>query len=272
MSVTETAKLVVVREAQVLVLDAETTPSLPTTRELEHWLTPERPRFVAGSLGADQFYAVAAEDEDVASDRLSFVPVRSLFSVLDEAQLHVVGRSMAIVEFETTHRFCGRCATATVPIVGERGKACPRCSLTFYPRIPPAVITLIEHEGRLLLARSARFKTGMFSAVAGFVEIGESLEEAAIREVREEVGVEIGDLRYFASQPWPFGRSLMVGYFGRYLGGDIQVDGNEIVEAAWFDLEHLPLLPPPLSIARKLIDSFIARRLGDVPGAGSVVR
>lgn len=246
--------MIVVRDAHILVLDAETAPTLPTTSELAHWLKAERPRFNVGS----QFYAVAAEDEDVASDRLSFVPVRSLFSVLDEALLNVVGRSMAVVEFETTHRFCGRCATATVPIVGERGKTCLRCNLSFYPRIPPAVITLIEHEGRLLLARSARFKTGMFSAVAGFVEIGESLEEAAIREVREEVGVEIGDLRYFGSQPWPFGRSLMVGYFGRYLSGDIQVDGNEIVEAAWFDVEHLPLLPPPLSIARKLIDSFVA--------------
>jgi len=260
MSVTEAATLIVVRDAHVLVLDADTAPSLPTEAELGPWLAPERARYGVGSFGDSQFYAVAAEDQDTERDRLSFVPVRSLFSVLDEGLLNVVGRSMAVVEFETTHRFCGRCGTATVPLVGERAKTCPRCQLSFYPRIPPAVITLIEHEGRLLLARSARFRAGMFSAVAGFVEIGESLEEAAIREVREEVGVEIGDLRYFGSQPWPFGRSLMVGYFGRYLGGEIQVDGNEIVEAAWFDLDHLPLLPPPLSIARKLIDSFIARR------------
>src|SRR6478752_1530589 len=97
-------------------------------------------------------------------------------------------------------------------------------------------------------------------AVAGFVEIGESLEQAAIREVREEVGVEVGELRYFDSQPWPYGRSLMIGYFGRYLGGDIQVDGTEIVEAAWFDVANLPPLPPPISIARRLIESFIARQ------------
>jgi len=103
---------------------------------------------------------------------------------------------------------------------------------------------LIERDGQLLLARSARFKTGVFSAVAGFVEIGESLEEAAVREVREEVGVTVGDLRYFASQPWPFGKSLMVGYFARHLSGDIVVDGTEIVEAAWFSLDRLPLLPP----------------------------
>jgi NAD+ diphosphatase len=256
----EGAQFVVVRDTQVLVVDADGVPSLPTLTELEPWLGAGRSRHLVGHLGGSDVYAVAADEPDATSDRLRFVPVRSLFGTLDAQLLDLVGRSLAVVEFETTHRYCGRCASPTEPIAGERGKRCVRCDLSFYPRIPPAVITLIEHEGRLLLARSARFKTGVFSAVAGFVEIGESLEEAAIREAREEVGVEIGDLRYFGSQPWPFGRSLMVGYFGRYLSGDIQVDGNEIVEAAWFDLDRLPLLPPPISIARKLIDSFVAQR------------
>src|SRR6185369_14128960 len=169
-------------------------------------------------------------------------------------------RAIALTEFETTHRYCGRCATLTQPSLVDRSKRCPSCELHVYPRIPPAVITLIERDGRLLLARSARFKTGMFSAVAGFVEIGESLEQAAVREVREEVGVEVGELRYFGSQPWPFGRSLMIGYFARYLSGEIVVDGEEIVEADWFELERLPLLPPPISIARKLIEAYLTER------------
>lgn len=251
------ARVVVVRDTQVLVLDAETAPSLPRLAELTRWVTPDQTRHWVGQFEARDVFALPAPESDAATERLSFVPVRSLFGVLDAQLLELVGRSLAIVEFETTHQFCGRCATPTEAIPGERAKRCPRCQLSFYPRIPPAVITLVEHEGRLLLARSARFKTGVFSAVAGFVEIGESLEQAAIREVREEVGVEIGELRYFGSQPWPYGRSLMIGYFGRYLSGEIQVDGAEIVEAAWFDLDRLPLLPPPISIARKLIDSFI---------------
>src|SRR6478752_6672053 len=204
------APIVVVQGTQVLVLGAET-PTLPTFAELEPWLTPNRPTHLVGQFGSREVYAVAAEEADATDERLSFVPVRSLFSLLDARLLALVGRSLAVVEFETTHRFCGRCATPTEPLPGERGKRCPSCELTFYPRIAPAVITLIEHEQRILLARSARFRTGVFSAVAGFVEIGESLEQAAIREVREEVGVEVGELRYFESQPWRYGRSLMKG-------------------------------------------------------------
>jgi NAD+ diphosphatase len=254
----ENATLIVVRDTHVLVRESEPAPSLPSLAELRRQVSASWTRQLVGRWGTREVYAVAAEEPSDLEEGLRFVPARSLFGVLDAQLLDLVGRALAVVEFDTTHRFCGRCAAPTEPIAGERGKRCPRCNLSFYPRIPPAVITLIEHEGRLLLARSARFKSGVFSAVAGFVEIGESLEEAAIREVREEVGVEIGDLRYFGSQPWPFGRSLMVGYFGRYLRGEIRVDGAEIVEADWFDVDQLPLLPPPISIARKLIDSFVA--------------
>jgi NAD+ diphosphatase len=130
--------------------------------------------------------------------------------------------------------------------------------LTFHPRIPPAVIVLVEQEGRLLLARGANFPPGRFSAVAGFVEIGESLEDAARREVQEEVGVRITDLRY-SSQPWPFGHSLMIGFHARYDGGELRPDGVEIAEADWFRHDALPQLPPRISIARRMIEHFLAQ-------------
>lgn len=257
------ARFVVVRGGEVLVVEAEgSVPALPGLVELEPWLELSSERHLVGQAAGREVYALAAGELAVVGERLRFVPVRSLFGVIDSVELDLVGRSLAVVEFDTTHRFCGRCGAPTEPVLTERAKRCPACDLSFYPRIPPAVITLIERDGQLLLARSARFKTGVFSAVAGFVEIGESLEEAAIREVREEVGVTVGDLRYFGSQPWPFGRSLMVGYFARHVSGDIVVDGTEIVEAAWFDLASLPLLPPPISIARKLIEHFIASHSG----------
>jgi NAD+ diphosphatase len=254
------ARFVVVRGTQVLVIETGETPALPGFAELAGWLEPSVERHHVGQVEGRELYALAAGEQALEVERLRFVPVRSLFGVLDDALLELVGRSLAIIEFETTHRYCGRCGAATEPAPSERARLCPRCTLRVYPRIPPAVITLVEHEGRLLLARNARFKSGVFSAVAGFVELGESLEQAAVREVREEVGVAVGDLRYFGSQPWPFGGSLMVGYFASYLGGDIVVDGSEIVEARWFELDQLPLLPPPISIARKLIESFIASR------------
>jgi NAD+ diphosphatase len=164
------------------------------------------------------------------------------------------------VEFETMTRFCGRCSTPTEPNPGDAGKRCPSCSATFYPRIAPAVIVLVERKGRILLARGPRHPPGWRSALAGFVEPCESLEEAAIREVREEVSLTITDLRYFESQPWPFGHSLMIGFFARYAAGEIEVDCNEIVEADWFSIDALPILPPPTTIARRLIDAYGARR------------
>jgi NAD+ diphosphatase len=251
---------IVVRDAEVLVTEVDGVLGLPASAELAPWLELSAVHHLLGSFGTGKAYGIAAPDSLVASASLRFAPVRSLFAALDQPTLDLVGRAMALTEFETTHRFCGRCGGPTEPSLVDRARRCPRCDLSFYPRIPPAVITLIEHDGRLLLARSARFPEGMFSAVAGFVEVGESLEEAALREVREEVGVEVGELRYFASQPWPFGRSLMVGFFARYQSGDIQVDGDEIADARFFSLDQLPILPPRISIARKMIDAFVAER------------
>jgi len=225
----------------------------------------EFPVFV-GHDGRRAWYAARARASVELPAGVSFSATRPLFADLPEAVLHMVGRAIACVEFEETHRFCGRCGTPTEPgslksspTVIERQRVCPNCSLSFHPRIPPAVIVLIERGAQLLLARGANFPPGRFSAVAGFVEIGESLEQAAQREVREEVGVEIRDLRYFASQPWPFGHSLMIGFSAQYAGGELRADGSEIVEAAWFDRDALPLLPPPVSIARKMIDAFLKR-------------
>ena len=223
-------------------------------------------RVFVGSDGERNWYAARARVGVELPPGLSFVPARRLFADLPEATLHLVGRAIACVEFEETHRFCGRCATPTQPgplpmpskpgIAIERVRVCPGCGLTFHPRIPPAVIVLVQRGTQLLLARGPNFPPGRFSAVAGFVEIGESLEQAARREVREEVGVTIAELRYFASQPWPFGHSLMVAFHAEHAGGELRADGVEIVEARWFERDALPLLPPPISIARKLIDNF----------------
>jgi NAD+ diphosphatase len=260
MSNDDASLIIVVQGTDVLVTEADGVPSLPALAELAPWLEPPSVRHLLGRFGAGNAYGIAANSNVTTSSALRFAPVRSLFGALDQPTLDLVGRALALTEFETTHRFCGRCGGPTEPSSVDRARRCPRCDLSFYPRIPPAVITLIERDGQLLLARSARFPAGMFSAVAGFVEVGESLEEAAVREVREEVGVEVGELRYFASQPWPFGRSLMVGFFARYQSGEIVVDGEEIAEARFFDVEQLPLLPPPISIARKMIEAFLTER------------
>jgi len=257
--------LVVVRGMEVLVEQSEGTVALCRAGLAQRF--GERPLFV-GRAGDQIWRAASAQPDLELPEGLAFVAARTLFADLPEATLHMVGRALACVEFEQQHRFCGRCAAPTTAsgsatALGnepeERVRTCPDCGLTFHPRIPPAVIVLVERGDRLLLARGANFPPGRFSAVAGFVEIGESLEQAARREVQEEVGIQIRDLRYFSSQPWPFGHSLMIGFHARYESGELRPDGVEIVEADWFSRDALPLLPPPISIARRLIEAFLGR-------------
>ena len=134
---------------------------------------------------------------------------------------------------------------------------CAACGLQQYPRVAPAVIMIVHRGDEMLLAQGARFPMKIFSALAGFVEPGESLEEAVRREVREEVGVTVGDVEYFASQSWPFPNSLMVGFYAAYASGELVLDPAEIVEAGWFRSYDLPSMPGPPSIARHLIDNFV---------------
>jgi NAD+ diphosphatase len=180
-----------------------------------------------------------------------------LYPALGDARFLMAGRATQVVEWSETHRFCGRCATPTERVATERCMRCPACGLLGYPRIAPAVIVLVRRGNEALLARGARFPYAFYSTLAGFVEIGESLEETIAREVREEVGLEVTSPRYFASQAWPFPHSLMVGFFAEWAGGDIRADGTEILDANWYRADKLPTIPPPLSIARRLIDAWL---------------
>jgi len=183
------------------------------------------------------------------------VTVRDLFGVAGAEAFALAGRATQLLDWQNNHRHCGRCSTPTTMKSTEFAMVCPACGLVAYPRISPAVMVLIERGDELLLARSPRFRPGVFSALAGFVEAGETLEHCAHREVREEVGVEINNLRYFSSQPWPFPDSLMVAFFADYVSGDITPEPSEIEEAYWFSRSALPSLPDPVSIARQLIDA-----------------
>ena len=131
------------------------------------------------------------------------------------------------------------------------------CGHQSFPRISPAVIVLVERDNTCLLARSPRFQDGFYSVLAGFAEPGETLEETVAREVLEETGIEVKDIRYFGSQPWPFPDSLMIGFTASYAGGEIRVDGTEILVADWFPFDQLPKIPGRISIARRLIDWFV---------------
>lgn len=187
-------------------------------------------------------------------------PLRAIFTLAGAATFALAGRATQLLDWQANHRFCGKCGTPTAIKEGELVMQCPACGLLAYPRLSPAVMVLVRDGERLLLGRSPHFKPGVFSALAGFVEPGETLEECAAREVREEVGIEIANLRYFHSQPWPFPNSLMVAFFADYAGGTITPDPNEIEEADWFSPDALPILPEPISISRRLIDAALLER------------
>jgi NAD+ diphosphatase len=199
---------------------------------------------------------VPAEWEPPAG--MEFRGLRSTWGLLDEPLFRMAGRAVQLVDWDRTHRFCGSCATPTHVRAGERARECPACGLIVYPRLAPAVIMLVRDGDRLLLGRHAGLAPGMYSTLAGFVEPGESLEEAVAREVREETGVEVRNVRYFGSQPWPFPHSLMIGFTAEYAGGELVVDRAELEDAAWFEPDALPTVPPRLSIARHLVDAFLA--------------
>jgi NAD+ diphosphatase len=198
-----------------------------------------------------------AADLDKLPENISgeLMPVRSLFSLAGAEEIYLAGRAIQLLDWQKNHRYCGKCGAPTAIKAGQFAMLCPACGLVAYPKISPAVMVLINRGDELLLARSPRFRPGIYSALAGFVEAGETLEQCASREVLEEVGITITNLRYFRSQSWPFPDSLMVAFFADYAGGIITPDPSEIEDAKWFSRSALPALPEPVSLARQLIDA-----------------
>lgn len=211
-----------------------------------------------GLLAGTYCRAVALPADAVAAPGYAFRPLRSFFGSTGEGVLAVAFRGKQVAEWARTHRFCGACGTPAERVAGERAMTCPACRHAAYPRVSPAMMVLVRRGPEILLARHAR--SPRWSALAGFLEAGESLEDAIHREVHEEVGLFVKDTRYFASQSWPFPHSLMVAFTAEYAGGELRPDATEIGEARWFAPgDALPELAPPQSVARALIEANLAR-------------
>lgn len=185
--------------------------------------------------------------------------LRGLWGRLDPELLGIAAQAAQVLTWDATHRWCGVCGTPTARRDDERARHCPACGHVSYPRVSPAIMVRVTRGDEILLARSPRFAPGVWSILAGFVDAGESLEQTVRREVREEVGLEIADLRYFGSQPWPFPHSLMIGFTAGWAGGELAIDGVEIIEADWFTRTRLPGLPHEMSLSRRLIEDWRQR-------------
>lgn len=248
------------RDSRLLVRIEDHNASVPLTADLKSLtLAPIRQQYL-GLLNGRHCYSAELPKEKEPPEGWTFQGLRRLYTLLPEDLFWMAGRAIQIVAWDRDYQYCGRCATPTESISTERAKSCPNCGLSSYPRLSPAIIVLVERGDQLLLARSHRHPPDRFSVLAGFVEPGETLEEATAREIYEEVGIRVKNIRYFGSQPWPFPNSLMIAFTCEYAGGEIVLEEAEMAEAGWFTVDNLPRIPQKISISRQLIDWFIEKQ------------
>ncbi|WP_414429828.1 NAD(+) diphosphatase [Alcanivorax sp. IL3] len=252
----EHARCYVIHEQNILIAaDQWQLPVMPAymLRQHPHY-------FYLGLLNGEPCYVCELVNHELDDGSLQPVPLRQLISGgLDEPGFSMVSRALQFLSWQKNHRYCSRCGSLTEAHHQDLAMTCQACGYFQYPRITPCIITLVTRGEHALLGRSTRFPEGMYSCLAGFMEAGESAEQALAREVREESGIEVTNLEYLTSQSWPFPHSLMLGFHADYAGGEICIDDDEIVAADWFHYRSLPMIPPPGSIARTLIDHWVAR-------------
>ena len=256
-------KLFVVRNQELLVTmddGDEENARIPRRRDEEQFDFVGFETYQGTYLGRD--YSGVLIEESLGDfsvpDPWKFIPLRSLLTRFGKRDASLSAHVSQIVAWRANHRHCGRCGKETQDSETENARCCESCGHTVYPRISPAIIVGVLKDDQLLLARNRRHDS-MYSILAGFVEPGESLEDTVTREIAEEVALEVSNVRYFGSQPWPFPDSLMVGFLADYESGVINVDGEEIMEAAWYRSGEFPRIPPHGSISRRIIDWFSGR-------------
>jgi NAD+ diphosphatase len=234
--------------------------AIPFLENLEDLGIVSQRKIYLGKLQDHPCYAVEVSndmaDDDVVKGML-FQNLIPLYSILDEDIFLLAGKAIQLLNWDKNHQFCGKCGTSTHTKDDQMAKICPECGFTSFTRLSPAVITAIIKDGKLLMARNTYSHPNRYGLIAGFLEAGETLEEAVQRETAEEVGLKVKNIRYFGSQPWPFPNSLMIAFTAEYESGTINVDENEISDASWFDADKLPRIPPKASITRELIDWYM---------------
>ena len=244
---------------ELLIAQFNDEARLPRCRDIAELGVSTVRSLYLGTYGKEHCYVCELEHTQELPDGHALHGLRTVFGLVEEPLAVLAGRAFQIMEWDRNHQYCSRCGTPTVARVEERARACPKCRFTVYPPVSPAIMILIKRGREVLLGRKKEWAPGRYSAFAGFVEPGEMLEDTVRRETREEVGVEVENIRYFGSQPWPFPHSLMIAFTADYAGGEVRPDGVEIEEARFFDAEKLPQLPPSISISRRLITTVCAK-------------
>lgn len=241
---------------RLLVIQEKEKIRIPKTEDLRKAGISFNDKHFFGALNGQPCYAVELEADETLPEPFSVMELRRVFRRFETDEVQAAGLAGHLLAWHRNHQYCSRCGQPNEDKTDERAKICPKCGLVNYPRLSPAIIVAVIREGRILLAHSPNFPEKFYSVLAGFVEPGETLEDCVRREVYEEVGISVKNIRYYGSQPWPFPDSLMLGFTAEYAGGEIEVDGVEISDADWFPPDRLPRIPPKISISRELIDWF----------------
>jgi NAD+ diphosphatase len=242
--------------SQIIVSVEKNVFSIPVLEDLQKVGTIPDEVLYVGTIDDVPCYGIETLPDAEIPIGMEKKEIRHLFEFLDSKTFEMALTASHMAHWNSSYRYCGNCKGNLIPQNGMRAKKCDQCGRLEFPRLSPAIIVLVEREGKALLGRSPRFAGEFYSVLAGFVEPGESLEDAVHREIMEEVGIRIKNVTYFGSQPWPFPDSLMIGFIAQYESGEITVDGEEIIDAEWFLPNNLPKIPGKISIARKLIDWF----------------
>lgn len=239
---------------ELLVKSEDNKPIIPAIKDLGN-LELNNIQYL-GSINGENCFCGELSEAAIIPNNMYFSKLKALSHRLSNDMFWIGGRAVQIVNFYNDHKYCGRCGTLTQKVAGERAKKCPKCDLVNYPRISPAIIVAVVKEGKLLLAHNNQAPKDLYSVVAGFVEAGETFEECVVREVREETGITVKNIKYFGNQPWPFPNSMMIGFTAEYESGEIQVDGKEVGHADWYSSTKMPVTPDSISIAKQLIGWF----------------
>jgi NAD+ diphosphatase len=245
------------KKSALLVRDNTAEEQSLLTGELPAWSTVTGDATVIGLWQGRPLRVQRLAATFEVPDGFALMPFQGVDARLDLQLSTLAGLGAQILHWQRFSRYCSGCAAELAPIAGTWGRRCPSCNAEHFPHIHPCVIVLIRDHDRFLLVRNAAWPEGRFSLVAGFLDLGESLEECVRREIREESGVEVSNIRYVGSQAWPFPSQLMVGFTADYAGGEPQADGVEIAETAWFTSETLPLTPGNIrSISRWIMQQY----------------
>ena len=247
----------VIQNNEILLLAHNNT--LPDNTDIASVETYFLRQFQLGRMNDTEYCCAEIDPLAPIPNSLYSLSLRKLLSLFDDDKYSICVKAYSVITWDRNHLYCGRCGAATKPQANGFERVCSSCTLSFFPRISPSIIVLIKKDDQLLMARGPNFPPGVYGLIAGFVEIGESLEETVHREVKEEVGIEIKNLSYFGSQAWPFPDSLMIAFIAEYASGEISTNKDEIEDAGWYRYDNLPGLPSmSISIASTLLKNFVA--------------